>query len=141
MKLFEQKLMKRLSITKGLWMLFWIAAFFLIPVFFNEPSMMLRVGFLFWYITLWWIIWLFWVMDYHSVIKMKLPWWFRWTFFWWWMMFLLVLFIYDDIAGLMIWTTFEWLSPYYIILEWVFFWLIADYFGTKFGWEWKKLLD
>ena len=141
MKLFEQKLMKRLSITKGLWLLFWLAAFCFLPMYLNEPSVMLRVWFFFWYLTLWWIIGIFWLMDYHSVIKMKLPWWFRWIFMWWWMAFLLVLFIYDDIALMLVWTAFEWMSPYYFILEWVFFGLIADYFWTKFGGEGKKLLD
>ena len=140
MNLFKSKLMNRIAIAKTVGLVFWLVWFFLMPIYVTDPSLMLRFWVLFWYITMWWIIWLFWIMKKHPVFKIKIPFWFRGPFIWGWMYFVLTLFIYDKISILTQNTYMEWYSPFWIILEWVVFWLICDYIATKLGWEWKKLL-
>mgnify|MGYP006939811604 CR=1 FL=1 len=140
MKLFKSKLANRLAIAKTIGFVFWLLGFFLMPVVFNETDLMLRFAFLAWYTTFWVIIWLFWIMKKHPVINMPTPFWFRWIFMWAWLNFVLALFMYDRLVLLIQGTTWEWMSPFWIILEWLVIWLIIDYFATKFGWEGKELL-
>lgn len=139
MKLFKSKLANRLAISKTIWLVFWWVLFFMIPSLFGEQDLFLRFGTWAWYITLGWIIWLMGIMDRHPAMNFAMPFWIRWLFIWAWMNFVLVLFVYDNMNTLMLGTAWEWLSPWWIVLEWALFWIIADYFAT-WAWEWKELL-
>ena len=141
MKLFASKLAVRLTIAKTLGFVFWLLGFILLPLLLNEPSIIFRLAILFWYTTLGGFLWIFGLINKHpSFTNWKFPFWFRWIFLWAWMNFVLVLFIYDRLNIMILWTVFEWFSPYRLILEWAAIWLIIEYFATKFWWEGKKLI-
>jgi len=136
MDLFKSRLMNRIAIGKSIGFIFWLVAFFLVPLFLTDAGLLLRFGLLFWYTTLWAIIWVFWVWVKHPVCNMSIPFWFRWILIGAWMNFVLALFMYSNLVALM-----YWYSPFWIMLEWALFWLIVDYVGTKFIWEGKELLN
>jgi len=140
MKLFKSKLLNRIALWKLLGFIFWLWAFFIMPIFFTEATSMLSWAILLWYITMWSFIWLIGVFTEHPLCKKKIPSWIRWLYIWAWMNFVLALFMFDSLSLLMIDTAFEWLSPFRIIIEWWFFWMITDIIITKNIWEWKKLL-
>lgn len=140
MNIFNSWLTNRIAIWKLVWLIFWWVAFFLLPVFLNESDLFLRFWILFWYITLWSLVWIFGIMDKCPIANISLPFWVRGTFLWAWMNFVLVFFVYDKISLLMQGTMFFWYSPFRLVLEWLIFWIIADYFATRFVWEGKKLI-
>ena len=140
MSLFKTKFSIRLAIAKTIGFIFWLIWFFILPIMFGEKDLMLRLAILFWYTTLWGIIWIFGIMDKHPVLNFSMPFWFRWSLMWAWMNFLLVLFIYDRFVLMMQGTIIDWISPFWIIIEWVIIWIIIDFFATKFAWEGKKLV-
>lgn len=136
----KSKLIKRIALWKAIWLIFWWIAFFVIPYIFNNADLFLRLWIWLWYITLWALVWMFWVMNEHPFFRFKFPFWIRWTVLWWWMNFILVLFIYNNLVTLMQNTVFEWYSPFCLIFEWIIFWLVVDYFATKYFWEGKELV-
>ncbi|QFR39346.1 hypothetical protein A9Q91_03875 [Candidatus Gracilibacteria bacterium 28_42_T64] len=140
MKLFKSKLANRLAIAKTIGFVFGLLGFFLMPVVFNETDLMLRFAFLAWYTTFGVIIGLFGIMKKHPVINMPTPFWFRGIFMGAWLNFVLALFMYDRLVLLIQGTTWEGMSPFWIILEGLVIGLIIDYFATKFGGEGKELL-
>jgi hypothetical protein len=136
----KSNLVKRIAIWKAIWLVFWWIAFLLIPSIFGDADLFLRFWVWLWYITLWALIWIFWVMNYNPLLKISMPYWGRWILLWWWMNFVLVLFIHDKLISLMQNSILQWYSPFWLIIEWMIFWLITDYFATKYIWEWKDLL-
>ena len=140
MDLFKSKLMNRIAIWKTIGLFFWLIGFFVMPMVFTEADSMLKFALLFWYISIWWIIWLFGIMKKHPVLKFSMPFWLRWPFVWAWMNFVLALFMYDNLIWFMQNTFMEWFSPFWIVLEWLVFWLIVDYCATKCVWEGKKIV-
>ena len=140
MKLFETKLIKRIAIWKSIGFIFWLAAFYIMPLFFPEASSMLSWAIFLWYITLWAIIWVFGVWNNIPIFKITVPYWLRWIWIWGWMNFILALFMFDNLTWLMAGTYMEWWSPFRIVLEWAVFWLIVDTITTKKVWEGKALM-
>jgi len=136
----KSKLIQRIIIWKAIWAIFWWIAFFVIPYIFNDVSMFLRFWVWLWYITLWAIIWIFWILTYHPYLKLSINFWFRWIFLWWWMNFVLCLFAYKSLVDMMKDTVFNWYSPFWIIVEWMIFWIITEFIATKISWEWKDLI-
>lgn len=136
----KSKITQRVGLWKGIWLIFWWMAFFIIPMILNNASLYLRFWVWLWYITLWALIWIFWVMDNYPYLKLKIPFWFRWIMLWWWMNFILSLFAYNELKTMTVWTVLDWYSPFCIIIEWMLFWLLTDYVATKYIWEWKDLL-
>jgi len=143
MSLFKKKwlstLAKRLIIAKWIGFIFWLIGFFLLPIF-GETDLMFRFAILFWYTTMWLILWIMWFMDKHPIFNIRITYWCRWMLIWAWMNFVLALFMYNNLITLMKWTTFEWYSPFCIVIEWLIIWLIIEYFATKYAWEGKNLL-
>lgn len=140
MDIFKNKLAKRLAAAKSLGFLVWLIAFCMIPYVFNGADMYIRWAVLLWYTTFGAIIWLMWVLDKHPAIEsFKMPWWFRGVFMWAWLNFVLALFIHNILWDIMLWTMFEWYSPFWIVLEWAIIWLIIDGIATKCGGEGKEL--
>ncbi len=141
MNLLSTKLARRMAIAKSLGFIVGLIGFLVSGYIFKEMSLMIRLGILFWYTTLWGIVWLFWFLNRHPAFQSwKFPCWFRWIFIWGWMNFVLALFAHDSMLVMMKWTFLEWWSPFWIILEWMFIWVIIEFFATKFGWEGKELL-
>jgi len=144
MSLFKKKkwlniLAKRIIIAKTIGFIFWFIWFVCLYLI-SKTDLMFNFGILLWYTTLWWIIWIFWFINKHPIFNIRISYYFRWIFLWAWMNFVLALFMYDNLVIFMMWTYFEWFSPFWIILEWATIWLIAEYFATKYAWEGKKLL-
>jgi hypothetical protein len=140
MNLFRSKLMNRIALWKTIGLIFWLIAFFIVPIILIEATTILRVALLFWYITLWAIIWVFGIWTKHPLCKLSIPYWFRWILIWAWMNFLLALFMYDHLALLMNITITEWWFPIWIVVKWAVFWLIVDLITTKYIWEGKELM-
>lgn len=140
MNLFKSKLMNRIALWKTIGFVFWLIAFFIIPIIFKDAELMLRFAVLFWYTALWASIGVYWIWTKYPFWEIKIPYWIRWTMIWAMMNFILVLFIYDKLAILIDWSIFEWFSPFWIIIEWAIFWLIVDSITTKKIWEGKKLV-
>lgn len=136
----KSKLAQRIIIWKGVWVIFWWIVFFLIPNILKDADLFLRFGLWLWYITLWALIWLFWIMTNHLVLKFSMPFWFRWIILGWWMNFIFCLFTYNSLVSMMKNTFLSWYSPFLLIIQWMIFWLIADYLATKFAWEWINLI-
>jgi len=141
MKLFESKLINRIALWKFVGFIFWLGGFFIIPLFFSEASLLLSWAILLWYISLWAFIWIFGIWTEYPLFSFKISFWIRWLWLWAWMNFVLALFMYDNLTILMINTAFDWWSPFWIVAEWAFFWLIVDFITTKYIWEWKDLLS
>ena len=140
MNLFKSKLMNRIALGKTIGFLFWLIAFLVIPLIFKDASLMLRFAVLLWYTALWASIGVYWTWTKYPFWKIKIPYWIRGTAIWAMMNFILVLFIYENISTLMVWSIFDWFSPFWLILEWAIFWLIVDYITTTNIWEWKSLI-
>jgi hypothetical protein len=136
----KSKITQRVGLWKGIWLIFWGFAFFIIPMILNNTSLFLRFWVWLWYITLWALIWIFWVMDNYPYLKLKIPFWFRWIMLWWWMNFVISLIAYNELKTMMVWTAVDWYSPFCIVIGWMIFWLLTDYIATKYIWEWKDLL-
>ena len=136
----KSKLAQRIIIWKAIWTIFWWIAFFCVPNIFPSADLFLRFWIWLWYITLWAWVWFFWIMRYHPFLKISMPFWFRWIVLWWWLNFVLCLFAYNNLIVMMHWTILEWYSPFWIVVEWMIFWLLTDYIATKIAWDWKDLL-
>lgn len=136
----KSKLIQRIVIWKAIWLIFWGVAFFLIPLFFKDADLFLRFWVWLWYITLWALIWMFWIITSYPFLKFKISFWFRWALLWAWMNFMLTLFIFNNLTSLIQTSVFQWASAFSLIIEWIIFWLVVDYFATKYAWEWKNIL-
>ena len=84
-------LMTRIAIAKSIGLVVGLIAFFVAPSIYPEMEMLTRVGILLWYPTLGAFVGLFGVMNWHPLLQIALPWWFRSIFIGAWMNFLLVL--------------------------------------------------
>lgn len=140
MNLFKSKLMNRIALWKVIGLIMWGLIFFMLPVIFTNPDIMLRFAVLLWYIILWATIWVYGILTKIPVFDIKFPACLRWMWIGGWMNFVLALFMYNSLTTLMVWSILEWYSPFWIVLEWAVFWLILDLIATKFIWEWKELV-
>lgn len=140
MNLFKSGLANRIAIWKIIGIIFWWIAFLVLPFIFRDADLFLRIAIWLWYISLWWIVWFIGIMDKHPILNFSILFWFRWAFICAWMNFVLVLFMYDKLIILIQNSILVWFSPFWIILEWLIFWLIVDIIATKVAWEWKKIL-
>lgn len=103
-----------------------------------DSSWMERLAFLLWYTTVGAFIGVFGVLNWHPILRLPMPWWFRSTFIGGWMNFVLSLFIYDRLTVMMIQVFGEnglVLSPFWFVAEGVVVGLLIGYFATRFGGE------
>lgn len=137
-------LITRIAIGKTLGFFFGLIGFFLLPYFLPDVTLMFRWGILLWYTTLGAFIGVFGVLNYHPVLKLPLPWWFRSSYLGAWMNFVLVLFTYDEMQKIMLYTFGEngmFTSPFWAVLDGAIAGLIIGYFATKFGGEGQETLN
>lgn len=133
-------LITRIAIGKLIGLIFGLIGFFLLPIMWPPADMFLRVGILFWYITVGAIIGVYGVLNWHPVIRLPLPWWFRAPLIGGWMNFVLTFFAYDTFRTMMLdmfGPDFPFTSPFWFVLEGAIVGLIIGYFATKFGGEGK----
>lgn len=100
--------------------------------------MLLRWGILLWYTTLGAIIGMFGVFNWHPILKLPMPWWFRAPLVGGWMNFVLAFFAYDVMQTVII-SIFGAdgfiQSPFWFVLEGAGVGLFIGYFATKIGGE------
>lgn len=131
-------LVTRVAVGKGIGFAFGLAGFLLVPYIFADAGWLLRWGILLWYTTLGAIVGFVGVFDYHPVLRLPLPWWFRAPLIGAWMNFVLTFFVYDQFETMLI-ALFgaESLlrSPFWFVAEGALVGLIIGYFATRFGGE------
>ena len=133
----------RIAIGKSLGFVFGLIGFFSLPYFLPDTDLMLRWGVLLWYPTVGATIGAFGLFDYHPVLRLPLPWWFRGPVVGAWMNFVLTLFAFETMAELMTAVFGEngfLQSPFWFTVEGAIIGFIISYFATRFGGEGKRAL-
>ena len=131
-------LMVRILVGKTIGLLFGLVGFIALPYFLPDVGWLLRWGFLLWYTTVGAIIGVFGVFNYHPVLNVPFPWWFRSTWLGAWMNFVLTFFAYDAMQAMMVSFFGEGgilSSPFWFVAEGAILGLIIGYFATRFGGE------
>lgn len=137
-------LFTRIAIGKGVGFVLGIIGFFMLPWFWPEVPMELRIGFLFWYATVGAMIGVFGVVTWHPVLHLPMPWWFRAPLLGAWMNLLVVLIAHTDLSAMMAagFGAESFLnSAYWLVLEGALVGLLIGWLCTKFGGEGKATVD
>lgn len=140
----RNSLITRIAIGKLIGLFFGILGFIFLTYYMPNVDTMFRWGILLWYTTLGAFIGMFGVFNYHPILKLPLPWWFRSFYLGAWMNFVLVLFTYDALQVMMIDFFGEngiFQSPFWMVLDGAFAGLIIGYFTTKYGGEGKEIVE
>ena len=131
-------LFTRIVIGKGVGFALGVIGFFVLPWFWPEVPMELRIGFLFWYATVGAMIGVFGVVTWHPILHLPMPWWFRSTLIGTWMNLLIVLIAHTDLSTMMAagFGSDSFLnSVYWLIVEGALVGLLIGGLCTKFGGE------
>jgi hypothetical protein len=131
-------LVTRIAIGKAIGFALGLIGLIVIPLFWPDSSWMERFAFLFWYTTLGAFVGLIGVFDWHPILRLPMPWWFRSTLVGAWMNFVLTLFIYDRLEVMMLQLMGEdglFLSPFWFVVEGAIVGLLIGYVATRFGGE------
>jgi hypothetical protein len=134
----KPSLVTRIAIGKGVGFLFGLAGLILLPSFLPEADWLLRWGILLWYTTIGAIIGLFGVFNYHPILKLPFPWWFRSSLVGAWMNFVLTFFAYDAMKAMMVNMFGEGgilSSPFWFTAEGAIIGVIIGYIATRYGGE------
>lgn len=134
----KPSLMTRVAVGKLIGLIVGATAFFILPFWVPDVSMMFRIALLLWYITFGAIIGVFGVFTYHPILKISMPWWLLAPFMGAWLNFLLSLFIYNKLTVMMITmlgTESFFQSPFWIVAEGAVVGCVIGYFATKYGGE------
>lgn len=137
-------LVTRIAVGKLVGLIFGLAGFIFLPLFWPEADLMIRWGILLWYITLGAIVGIMGVITWNPVFRHPVPWWFRASLIGGWMNFVLTFFAYDVMKSMLA-STFGadglMTSPYWFVAEGAFIGLVIGYFATRFGGEGKEAVD
>lgn len=143
--MFEKpSLFTRIAVGKILGFLIGLCGFILLPVVTPDTAPMLRWGVLCWYTTFGAIIGVFGVLNWHPVLKLPMPWWFRDPLIGAWMNFVLTLIAYNQLQGVVIALFGEdslFNSPFWFVLEGALVGLVIGYFAKRFGGEGKATIS
>ena len=132
----KPSLVTRIAIGKGIGFVIGIMAVFLLPYLLPEPGMMLRLAFLFWYVTVGAVIGMFGVFTWHPILRLPMPWWIRAPAIGAWLNFVLALFIHDLLAEMMVHVFGEngaLSSPFWFVADGAVIGLLIGYLATRFG--------
>lgn len=131
----KPSLITRIGVGKAVGLIAGLIGFFLLPTF-GFDSLMVRFGFLFWYITLGAIVAIFGVLDLQPVLKFHVPWWACGILTGAWMNFVLTLFAFGVMAPVMAaHPIMGFTSPWWMVLDGAIFGLIAGGLATWIGGE------
>ena len=131
-------LVTRIAIGKAIGFALGLIGLIVIPLLWPDSSWMERFAFLFWYTTLGAFVGLIGVFDWHPILRLPMPWWFRSTLVGAWMNFVLTLFIYDRLEQMMAQLMGEgglFLSPFWFVVEGAIVGMLIGYIATRFGGE------
>jgi hypothetical protein len=140
----NHSLITRIAIGKGVGLIFGAIGFVFLAYAMPEVGSLFHWGVLFWYTTVGAVIGVFGVFTYHPILKLPMPWWVRSSMIGAWMNLVLTLFIYDDLAVIMLHFFGEnglLSSPFWFVLEGGIIGLIIGYLATRFGGEGKDIVD
>jgi hypothetical protein len=131
-------LVTRIAIGKAIGLALGLIGLIVMPIFWPDSSWMERLAFLFWYTTLGAFVGLVGVFNWHPILRLPMPWWFRSTVVGAWMNFVLTLFIYDRLEVMMLQLMGEdglFLSPFWFVVEGAIVGLLIGYVATRYGGE------
>ena len=134
----KPSLMTRIVTGKTVGFLVGITGFFVMPLVMPDAGLMLRWGILLWYTTFGAIIGTFGVFNWHPILKLSMPWWFRGIFMGGWLNFVMAFFAYEKLSAALVHLFGEGSvlsSPFWIVLEGALIGLLIDYLATRFGGE------
>lgn len=126
-------LLTRVAIGKSVGLCFGLIGFFMAPQFHPEIEMYTRVGILLWYPTMGAFVGLFGVMNWHPILQLPLPWWFRSILVGGWMNLCLVFFAHQEMAEVLIGLSGKELSPFWFVLPGGVAGAVMGYVCTRFG--------
>ena len=140
--MFERpSLITRIAVGKTIGFVIGLIGFFTLPYFAPEAGWLIRWGILLWYTTLGALIGVFGVFNWHPILKLPMPWWFRAPFLGAWMNFVLTFFAYDSMQAMMVamfgadgWLT----SPFWFTAEGAVVGLVIGFCATKLGGEGRE---
>ena len=131
----------RVGYGKVLGLLFGVGAYFALVVFVPETDSAFRFGFLLWYLTLGAVIGLMGIFTNNPLFNFDISWWIRGTMVGAWFNIVLLLFIYDEIAAILlkIFGAQSLISaPWWFVVEGAAIGFILDYLLTRFAGEGSK---
>ncbi len=140
----KPSLMTSIGVGKTIGFLIGLGAFFAAPQLAPDLPERLRWALLFWYMTFGAIIGLFAVFNYHPMIRLSMPWWFRGALMGAWLNFVAVLFAYEPMRVIMqgMFAGSDLLaSPYWFALEGAILGAIIAYIAKIFAGEGAALLQ
>ena len=140
----KPSLTARIAIGKIMGLVFGAIAFASLSYFVPNSSLLFRWGILLWYATFGMIIGVFGVINYHPILKLPLPWWFRAPLLGSWMNFVLTFFTYDVMHSILVVAFGEngfFNSPFWFVLEGGIIGFIIGFFATYFGGEGKRTVE
>lgn len=141
----QKALIYRVGAGKALGLVFGLIAFFLIPHFINDASLIFRSAVLLWYPTLGAIVGMFGMFSYNPVFNFPMPWWLRGAIVGAWMNFVLTLFAYEQICTMIVVMMGEYsvyVSPFVMVIEGALIGAFMDFFLTRwFGEGWSDKVD
>ncbi len=136
----QPSLIRRLGMAKGLGFVIGLTAFFVIPQLWPEESIWLRIGVCLWYTTFGAIIGLAGIVNFHPLLKIPLPFWFRGIFLGGWLNLLLALLMYEKLQLMLGSLNVPLNSPFWVVSEGMAIGLLIDGICTWFGGEGRQLM-
>ena len=135
-------LVKRVGIAKLIGIVIGLIGFFMIPRLWPDADMWFRVGILVWYTTFGAMIGMFGMVNFHPMLKIAMPFWFRGIVFGAWFNFVATLLAHEQLAAfLKALDMGSFRSPFWFVLEGAIVGLVIDGFATRFGGEGKALVE
>ena len=128
-------LITRVAIAKAIGLTVGLLAFFLAPAFYPGVDWYARIGLLLWYPTVGAFVGVFGVMNWHPILHLPLPWWFRSVFIGAWMNLVLIFFAYDGMQEIVLGVTGADISPFWFVLPGALVGGLMGYAATRFGGE------
>ena len=137
----KPSLMARITVGKAVGFVIGLTGFITMPYFVPDADWLLRWGILLWYTTIGAIIGMFGVFNWHPVLNLPWPWWFRAPLLGAWMNFVLTFFAYDlmeSVLQKMFGDNGPFASPFWFTVEGAIVGLIIGFFATRIGGEGKE---
>jgi len=136
----QPSLIRRLGMAKGLGFVIGLTAFFAISQHWPEESIWLRIGICLWYTTFGAFIGIAGIINFHPLLKVPLPFWFRGIFFGGWLNLVLALLMYEKLQLMLGSLNGPFNSPFWIVSEGMAIGLVIDGICTWFGGEGRQVL-